>query len=79
MTPEELRADIPVCQEGIYLNTGASGPATQRVVDAVSEFVAYHETEAPSARAPTRLHSAPLTMRVRPLRSSSAPSPKKSH
>jgi len=47
MTPEELRADIPVCQEGIYLNTGASGPATQRVVDAVSEFVAYHETEAP--------------------------------
>lgn len=47
MTPEELRADIPVCQEAIYLNTGASGPATQRVVDAVSEFVAYHETEAP--------------------------------
>lgn len=47
MTPEELRADIPVCQEGVYLNTGASGPASQRVVDAVSEFVAYHETEAP--------------------------------
>ena len=47
MTPEELRADIPVCQNGVYLNTGASGPASQRVVDAVSEFVAYHETEAP--------------------------------
>ena len=47
MTPEELRADIPVCAEGVYLNTGASGPASQRVVDAVSEFVAYHETEAP--------------------------------
>ena len=47
MTPEELRADIPVCENDIYLNTGASGPASQRVVDAVSEFVAYHETEAP--------------------------------
>jgi selenocysteine lyase/cysteine desulfurase len=47
MTPEELRADIPVCADGVYLNTGASGPATQRVVDAVSEFVSYHETEAP--------------------------------
>jgi len=47
VTPEELRADIPVCQESVYLNTGASGPATQRVVDAVSEFVAHHETEAP--------------------------------
>lgn len=47
MTPEELRADIPVCESGTYLNTGASGPASQSVVDAVSEFVAYHETEAP--------------------------------
>jgi cysteine desulfurase/selenocysteine lyase len=47
MTPEDLRADIPVCEDGVYLNTGASGPAPQRVVDAVSEFVSYHETEAP--------------------------------
>lgn len=47
MTPQELRADIPVCQDGIYLNTGSSGPASQHVVDAVAEFVAYHETEAP--------------------------------
>ncbi|GAB7093260.1 cysteine desulfurase [Halolamina litorea] len=47
MTPEELRADIPVCESGTYLNTGASGPASQSVVDAVGEFVAYHETEAP--------------------------------
>lgn len=47
MTPKELRADIPVCADGVYLNTGASGPATQRVVDAASEFVTYHETEAP--------------------------------
>lgn len=47
MTPEELRADIPPCEDSVYLNTGASGPAPQRVVDAVSEFVSYHETEAP--------------------------------
>ncbi|MFW5939530.1 MAG: aminotransferase class V-fold PLP-dependent enzyme [Halolamina sp.] len=47
MTPEELRAAIPVCESGAYLNTGASGPASQPVVDAVGEFVAYHETEAP--------------------------------
>ncbi|MFB6221609.1 MAG: aminotransferase class V-fold PLP-dependent enzyme [Halolamina sp.] len=47
MTPEDLRADIPVCETGVYLNTGASGPAPQRVVDAASEFMDYHETEAP--------------------------------
>lgn len=47
MTPAELRADIPALDDGIYLNTGASGPATTRVIDAVSEFVRYHEAHAP--------------------------------
>jgi cysteine desulfurase/selenocysteine lyase len=47
MTPEELRADIPAVEAGVYLNTGASGPATTHVMDAMDEFVRYHEAEAP--------------------------------
>lgn len=47
MTPEELRADIPAVEDGVYLNTGASGPATTHVMDAMDEFVRYHEAEAP--------------------------------
>lgn len=46
MTPDELRADIPALDDGIYLNTGASGPVTTHVIDAMDEFVRYHETEA---------------------------------
>jgi selenocysteine lyase/cysteine desulfurase len=47
MTPEELRADIPVCDESVYMNTGASGPAPRRVVEATTGFVEHHEYEAP--------------------------------
>lgn len=47
MTPEELRADIPATEAGVYLNTGASGPAPRRVVEAASDAVARHEFEAP--------------------------------
>ncbi|MFB6302935.1 MAG: aminotransferase class V-fold PLP-dependent enzyme [Haloferacaceae archaeon] len=47
MTPEDLRADIPVCERGVYLNTGASGPAPRRVVEATTGFVEHHEYEAP--------------------------------
>jgi selenocysteine lyase/cysteine desulfurase len=47
MTPEELRADIPVCDRGVYMNTGASGPATQSVVEATTGFVEHHEYDAP--------------------------------
>ena len=47
MTPESLRASIPALDGGVYLNTGASGPASARVLDAMDEFVRYHETEAP--------------------------------
>jgi selenocysteine lyase/cysteine desulfurase len=47
MTPEELRADIPALEDGIYFNTGASSPAPNRVMDAVTDFAEYHEFEAP--------------------------------
>jgi selenocysteine lyase/cysteine desulfurase len=47
MTPEELRADIPALDEGIYFNTGASSPASRRVVNAQTDFAEYHEFEAP--------------------------------
>ncbi|MFB6305256.1 MAG: aminotransferase class V-fold PLP-dependent enzyme [Haloferacaceae archaeon] len=47
MTPEDLRADIPACERGVYFNTGASGPASRRVVEATTDFVEYHEYEAP--------------------------------
>jgi selenocysteine lyase/cysteine desulfurase len=48
MTPEDLRADVPVCDRAVYLNTGATGPAPRRVVDATTGFVEYHEHEAPA-------------------------------
>lgn len=47
MTPEELRTAIPAAEDDVYLNTGASGPATTHVMDAMDEFVRYHESEAP--------------------------------
>jgi selenocysteine lyase/cysteine desulfurase len=47
MTPEELRADIPVCERGVYMNTGASGPAPRRVVEATTDFIEHHEYVAP--------------------------------
>jgi len=48
MTPEDLRADIPVTDAVSYFNTGASGPSPRRVVDAVCDFQRYHEFEAPA-------------------------------
>lgn len=47
MTPEDLRADLPVTESAAYFNTGASGPSPRRVVDAICEFQRYHEFEAP--------------------------------
>lgn len=44
-----LRADVPALAETAYLNTGASGPSPRHVVDATSEFLEYHEYEAPTA------------------------------
>jgi selenocysteine lyase/cysteine desulfurase len=47
MDPDALRREIPATEDVAYFNTGASGPSTRRAVDAVSEFQAYHEFEAP--------------------------------
>jgi len=44
VTPEELRADIPVISDGTaYLNTGASGPSPQRVLDATADALGAHD------------------------------------
>jgi len=47
MNPETLRADIPACEECVFLNTGASGPSPRRVVDAVTGFHERHKLAAP--------------------------------
>jgi len=49
MDPETLRADIPAAEDVVYLNTGASGPAPRRVVEAAESFLEYHEYEAHAA------------------------------
>ncbi len=52
MTPEELRADVPALQDGVYFNFGAHGPSPEYVVDAADEFVRSHEYDAPIADDP---------------------------
>ena len=47
MDPEDLRASIPVCDRGIYFNTGASGPAPRHVIEATTDFLEHHEYVAP--------------------------------
>jgi selenocysteine lyase/cysteine desulfurase len=47
MTPEELRADIRAFDDGIYLNTGASSPAPERVVRATCDYLRFQEERAP--------------------------------
>lgn len=47
MDLESLRADIAALDECTYLNTGASGPSPQRVVNAVTEFHERQKHEAP--------------------------------
>ncbi|WP_254534589.1 aminotransferase class V-fold PLP-dependent enzyme [Halomarina litorea] len=49
MTPEELRAAVPAFDDGIYLNTGASGPSPEPVLEATTDFVRHHEADAPVA------------------------------
>lgn len=47
MDPTTLRDDIPALADGtVYLNTGASGPAPRRVLDAADDAQRAHETEA---------------------------------
>ena len=47
MDPEELRAGMPVTSEVAYLNTGASSPAPRPVVEAMTDWLEYHNFEAP--------------------------------
>ncbi|WP_248896612.1 aminotransferase class V-fold PLP-dependent enzyme [Haloplanus halobius] len=47
MRPEDLRAAIPVCERGVYFNTGASGPAPRPVVEATTDCLEHHEYVAP--------------------------------
>jgi len=49
MQPEDLRAEIPALDRGVYFNTGASGPAPRRVVEAAGDFLEHHEYVAPVA------------------------------
>jgi len=49
MEPEDLRASIPVCDRGVYFNTGASGPAPRHVIEATTDFLEHHEYVAPVA------------------------------
>ena len=46
MDPADLRAEIPVCESCAYLNTGASGPCPEPVVDAVAEAQRRQEYDA---------------------------------
>ncbi|MFT4884457.1 MAG: cysteine desulfurase/selenocysteine lyase [Natronomonas sp.] len=46
MNPEALRADIPACDDCVYLNTGASGPSPERVVEAIDAAQRRQEFEA---------------------------------
>jgi selenocysteine lyase/cysteine desulfurase len=46
MDAATLRADIPALDGATYLNTGASGPSPQRVLDAASEAQRRHEVDA---------------------------------
>ncbi|MFC7154694.1 aminotransferase class V-fold PLP-dependent enzyme [Halomarina halobia] len=48
MTPEDLRASIPALEDGVYLNTGASGPCPEPVIEATTDYVRYHEADAPT-------------------------------
>lgn len=48
----ELRVNIPALEDGIYLNTGASGPSPRRVVEAIEDALEAHEYDAPTAEGP---------------------------
>ena len=52
MDPETLRAECPAYESCCYLNTGASGPSPERVVEAVAGFERHHQYRAPSEEGP---------------------------
>lgn len=43
-----LRDSIPALEETVYLNTGATGPSPQPVIDAAANAIEAHEREAPA-------------------------------
>lgn len=49
MELSDLRASMPVLEEVAYLNTGASSPAPSPVVEAVTDWIEYHNFQAPMA------------------------------
>jgi len=52
MDPETLRAECPAYESCCYLNTGASGPSPERVVEAVAGFERHHQYRAPCEEGP---------------------------
>ncbi|WP_225335971.1 aminotransferase class V-fold PLP-dependent enzyme [Halomicrobium urmianum] len=48
MDPAALRANIPALEDTTYLNTGASGPSPQRVVDAAEDALEQQAFDAPA-------------------------------
>ena len=48
-TPAALRASMPALAETTFFNTGASGPSPTPVIDAATDVVRRHKTEAPAA------------------------------
>jgi len=46
--PDALRAAIPALSTATYMNTGATGPASEPVIRATTDFVRAHEAEAPA-------------------------------
>jgi cysteine desulfurase/selenocysteine lyase len=48
MDPKTLRSEIPALERTSYLNTGASGPAPRRVVEAAESRLADHEYRDPA-------------------------------
>ena len=45
---EKLRAQIPACQQVVYLNSGWSGPSPRRVVDAITARLEYESALGPT-------------------------------
>ena len=50
MDVSEIRAQIPVCNNLTYLNTGWSGPSPQPVIDAIKARIEYEAAEGPTSK-----------------------------
>ena len=50
MDVSKIRAQIPVCSNLTYLNTGWSGPSPQPVIDAIKARVEYEAAEGPTSK-----------------------------